>query len=138
MVDLIFDLQFIHYPAVYKKMFPAVYKKMFPATYMVTISCSQSPKDVDELKEEVQEARRVKMLHCPSKVNRNAYCTTLLFKLQVVFFHIWHISLIACGFYKVPNIFQVSEYVSRQWISKMRFKFYEINLLKNPQILFTF
>jgi hypothetical protein len=35
---------------------------------MVTIPCLQSLKDVDELKEEVQEARRVKMLHCPSKV----------------------------------------------------------------------
>ena len=107
---------------------------------LITISCSQSPKDVDELKEEVQEARRVKMLHCPSKVNLNAYCTTLLFKLQV-FFHIWHISspsLITYGFYRVPNIFQVSEYVSRQWTSKMRFKFSAINLLKNPQILFTF
>jgi hypothetical protein len=26
-------------------------------------------KDVDELREKVQEARRVKMLHCPSKVD---------------------------------------------------------------------
>ena len=43
---------------------------------LITISCSQSPKDVDELKEEVQEARRVKMLHCPSKVNLNAHCTS--------------------------------------------------------------
>ena len=31
-------------------------------------------KDVDELKEEVQEARRVKMLHCPSKVESKYSC----------------------------------------------------------------
>jgi hypothetical protein len=79
---------------------------------------------MEELKKEVREARRIKMLHYPSKVGLILLSlNNSVYRLELVY-----------------SIILLDDTVGlfRPWIWKMKYELYARNLLRDPQIVLIF
>jgi len=79
---------------------------------------------MEELKKEVREARRIKMLHQPSKVG-----------IYLLYNSVYQLECV----YSLHHM--VTWYIlrlSRQWIWKMKYEFYVTHLLRSPRIVLIF
>jgi hypothetical protein len=82
-------------------------------------------KDMEELKKEAREARRIKMLHQPSKVGMIMLTVELSISIGVcILFHQYD--------HMIHFVF------SRRWIWKMKYEFYVRHLLRSPRIVLIF